>query len=216
MHTHANRGETQVDQSHYVNSYDTLERWSSYWYQLDAIRRANPKNMLEIGVGTGLTSWYARNRLGINVTTCDFDPELNPDVIADVRNLKESFLENQFDTVVAFQVLEHLPFNEFDRCLQQLKYVAKKSIIISLPHAGLTMSAILQLRHRTWKFARKFPRGQPYSFEKEGGGQHYWEVGVKGSSKKEVLNVIERHFHVVKSYLIPEHPYHLMIELNLP
>ena len=64
--------------------------------------------MLLIGVGDGLVPFYLKEVLGIKVTTCDIDPELQPDIVADVRNLPCA--DASYDAVAVFEVLEHLPF----------------------------------------------------------------------------------------------------------
>lgn len=205
----------QVPASHYCGgAYDTFERWSSYWYQLEAIRRGNPRTLLEIGVGTGLTTWYARERMGIEVTTCDFDPALKPDVVADVRNLTEAIPDRKFDMAVAFQVLEHLPFEEFPRCLQQLASIAAKRVAISLPHGGPELAVSIRIRQKVWKVAKAIGRGQKWDIDKNGGGQHYWEIGVKGCSLQTVKQLISSQFQIDRCYFVSENPYHYLFELR--
>lgn len=205
----------QVSAKHYRNaSYDTFERWSSYWYQLDAIRRANPQTLLEIGVGTGLTTWYARERMGIDVTTCDFDPALRPDVVADVRKLTEAILDRKFEMAVAFQVLEHLPFSEFPQCLKQLAAMTTRRVVISLPHTGWRWGLSARIRSHVWKFGYTIAKPKDWDFQKQGIGEHYWEIGVKGASLKIVKQVIASHFRIDRVFMVPENPYHCFFELS--
>ena len=102
--------EQKVGKSHYKN-YDDFNRFISYFNQIESIKKTNPDNILEIGVGNNTLSTYLRSK-GFDLTTCDFDESLKPDIVADIRKLP--FEENQFDTVVAFEILEHLKFKEFE------------------------------------------------------------------------------------------------------
>jgi len=205
----------QVSEVHYrESSYDTFERWSSYWYQIESIRKANPQTLLEIGVGTGLTTWYARNRLGIDVTTCDFDASLQPDVVADVRSLTEAFPDRQFEMGAAFQVLEHLPFSEFPLCIEQISRLVTTSATISLPHAGWRWGFSARIRSHVWRFGYTLAKPRSWDFHHEGRGEHYWEIGVKGTSLRAVKKVLEQQFHLDDCYFVPEHPYHCFFELS--
>ena len=79
--------EPQVNKEHYFRKkYDDLERFISYFYQTDLARSLEPKKILEIGMGSGFFSDYLK-KLGYSVTTCDFDKNLDPDIVADIRSL---------------------------------------------------------------------------------------------------------------------------------
>src|SRR6266404_9387668 len=127
----------QVGTDHYgPANYDALHRWISYWYQMQAIVRCRPSTVLEIGIGSGVLNRYLRDRLGLEVTTVDFDESLQPDRVGDVRELDSIVQQNSFDVVVAFQVLEHLPFSDFIPALRQLANASRGSVVLSLPHYG--------------------------------------------------------------------------------
>jgi 2-polyprenyl-3-methyl-5-hydroxy-6-metoxy-1,4-benzoquinol methylase len=129
---HKERFKPQVPKSHYSKEgYNNLLRFLSYQHQIELITNLKPKNVLEIGVGNKLVSNQLKS-MGLKVTTCDFDPKLKPDFIGDIRNLP--FKKNEFDLVVAFEVLEHLPFSDFDKALFEMQRVSKKNCIISLPY----------------------------------------------------------------------------------
>lgn len=96
----------QVDNSFYKKEYDDMERFISYYHQINLILGLKPKNILEIGVGNKTVSNYLKNN-GFDIKTCDFDEKLEPDYIGDIRSLP--IPEDSFDVVVSFQTLEHLP-----------------------------------------------------------------------------------------------------------
>jgi len=101
----------QVDPGHYFNkSYDTKERFISYWHQINEIMELNPKKVLEIGVGNGFVSKYLKER-GVNVITLDIDERLKPDAVGSVLDIP--FSESSFDVVTCYEVLEHLPYENY-------------------------------------------------------------------------------------------------------
>jgi SAM-dependent methyltransferase len=190
-------------------SYDELHRWISYWYQIQAVVRAEPANVLEIGCGTRVMSDYLRNQVNIDVTTFDFDASRAPDVVGDVRSLSEHFSSASFDCVCAFQVLEHIPYEDFEGTLKQLAEVTRKSVIISLPHWGY----FFQFRIHLFKqlevvFGRKVTRPFTWQFN----GQHYWEIGTRRYPLKRVLRSISKVLGIDRHYFCPDYPYHYFFE----
>jgi SAM-dependent methyltransferase len=114
----------------YWNNSIYKNRFNSYQNQLIEIYNTKPKTVLEIGVGCKLVYNHLKE-IGIKVTSLDINKNLKPDYIGDIRKLP--FKNNSFDTVCAFEVLEHIPFNDFEKSLKELKRVSKKNIIISIP-----------------------------------------------------------------------------------
>jgi len=195
---------TQVSPRHYHHEYDFLERWVSYWHQISEVLALKPKRVLEIGIGNGLVTHYLRKE-GVDVVTADVDARLKPDVVADVTDLR-MFKSGSFDLVMCCEVLEHLPFVQFDKALGEIHRVARQRSIISLPHFGLTFAFSLYLPVIGWKkFSAKFPFPMKHVFN----GEHYWEIGKRGYP----LGLIRHHiqkagFDIAKSYNVFENPYH--------
>ena len=80
--------------------------------------------MLEIGVGNRTVSNYLKEN-GVDITTFDFDKELKPDIVGDVRDMK-GIKENSFDVIMACEVLEHIPFDDVEYALKELHLFARK------------------------------------------------------------------------------------------
>ena len=201
----------QVSPVNYCPSnYDEFHRWASYWYQIRAVMRAAPKTVLEIGCGTGVVSHYLRERLKMKVTTFDFDPALAPDIVGDVRELNQYFDLASFDCVCAFQVLEHIPYKDFQPCLAQMNQVTRRAVVISLPYWGY----FLQLRLRLFKqrytlaFGRKITRPFTWQFN----GQHYWEIGTREYPLQRVVDAVVEILEIERHYFCPDHPYHYFFE----
>src|SRR5438270_12459175 len=121
----------QVEARHYFDDkYDGPGRFISYWNQIDLVRKRAPASLLEIGMGNGLLSDYLR-KAGLAVTTLDIDPKLEPDVTAALPHLP--FPEGAFDMVVAYEVLEHIPWELFAPSLAEMRRVSKRWVGGSLP-----------------------------------------------------------------------------------
>jgi len=88
----------------------------------------NPGKVLYIGV---MTNTYREMIPSKKFITVDIDPKLKPDIVCDVHNLKCS--DNNFDTVVALQLLEHC--RDPQRALNEMRRVLKKrgKLIFSVP-----------------------------------------------------------------------------------
>ncbi len=206
----------QVDTQHYFRKkYDDLNRFISYFYQTDLVGSLDPKTILEIGKGNGTFSDYMK-KFGYQVTACDFDASLNPDVVADVRSLP--LADNSFDVVTAFEVLEHLPFEDFPKALAQLKRVARRHVVLSLPY-----------KSTGFEFAFKFP-GVRTLFKrlfldffvriplKFGGikvsGQHYWEIDARNYRLSRVRAEIKKQFNILKEVRPAFNHYHYFFILE--
>lgn len=125
----------------------------------------------------------------------DLDPRLAPDIVADVARL--GFADETFDCVLAAQVLEHIPFEEFKTALCELARVTRRYVVITLPAPLVGVAAVIN----TPLFPELgFVTGFPYWIKHRFNGQHYWEVGKRGFSLRRIseeinssgLNIINR------------------------
>lgn len=202
----------QVDKEHYnFSSYAGLERWSSYWYQLNEILSLEPASVLEIGVGDKVVANYLKNNSAIKYNNIDIAPDLNPDFVGDVRHLP--FEDNSYDVACAFEVLEHLPFEDLDIALKELKRVSKKQVLISLPHWGRHFSIKLfipKFAYKKWQ--HKFNQ---WPIKHKFNGQHYWEIGKQDYPLEKIKkHISDNGFEIVKDYIAFESPYHHFFVLN--
>lgn len=190
----------QVKKEHYFRKkYDDLNRFISYFYQIDLTTSTEAKNVLEVGKGNGTVSDYLK-KLGYRVVTADIDPALKPDYISDIRKL--SFKDGEFDLAMACEVLEHLPFEDFEKSLAELKRVSRKYILISLPYRSTGFEMVLKfpgIRTICKTLFFDFFLRIPLKFGSiEVSGQHYWEIdGVKFRLSK-IRKIIRRQFKIIK------------------
>jgi hypothetical protein len=181
------RRDTQVDAgAHYGRRYLTLIRAITHWHQADEVARATPNagEVLEIGPGSGHTTWLLR-QWGYRVTTLDFDPAVRPGVVGDVTRLP--LRDRSFDCVLAAEVLEHIPFDEFGKALGELRRVSRRSVIVTLPAPFVGVSAL-------WNWPKFMPRGMflgvPYAVRHRWNGEHHWELGKRGYGLRKVKESI--------------------------
>ncbi|MEM2294293.1 MAG: class I SAM-dependent methyltransferase [candidate division WOR-3 bacterium] len=115
-------------------NYLTLERWLSYYYQIKetmnvikkVLAEANELHelkILEVGVGNRILysfikNWLTAENVKFKYTTVDIDPELKPDIVGDIRKI---MLKEKVDVILAFQVLEHIPFQDVRSVMKKLK-----------------------------------------------------------------------------------------------
>ena len=198
--------EKQVEKNVYeFKKYCQLERWASYWHQINEILKCEPKSVLEIGVGDKVLADYLKNNTDINYKSLDIADDLKPDIIGSVDDILSE--NNSFDVVCAFEVLEHLPFEKFEKCLSELKRVSKNYVVISLPHWGRHFSFEFRLpffKKIKWQYkVNLFPINHKFD------GQHYWEIGKEGYDLRSIKKKIEKvGFEIVNDYIVFESPYH--------
>ncbi len=191
----------QVDPSHYVHDYDSAERFLSYYAQIDAAQRTQPKTILEIGIGNKTVCNYLRT-LGYAVTTCDFDARLKPDKVGDIRTLP--FKDNQFDTVLACEILEHIPFSDVVQALKELQRVTKHAVVVSIPYSCAFVENVLAISipflHKQFRFAFRIPY---FLFKIIFGGknkEHYWEMGRRYYSKRRIRRLLRHYFTIEREF----------------
>ena len=111
----------QVPKEQYNNvKYSNITRFISFFYQIDLVRNLKPDNVLEIGIGNKTVSNYLRHS-GIKIDTCDFDKNLEPDYVADIRDLP--FEDESYDVVAACEIIEHIPWKDVIKALGELHRV---------------------------------------------------------------------------------------------
>lgn len=190
-------------------TYDSLDRFVSYWHQIDVIRSAEPDRVLEIGVGNGFVSNYLRDR-GLDVVTLDVNPALGPDVLGSITEIP--FPDDSFDVVSACEVLEHLPQDLTVDALREMGRAGRDRVLISLPNKTIAYAMQLSLPklglHQMLieRSAPSEPRGEA----------HYWEIGHCGISAASVRQWIgEAGLEIERDYRPFHNPKHHFFVLRV-
>jgi SAM-dependent methyltransferase len=197
----------QVDKSHYkFVKYFSKSRWDSIWNQLYEVINLNPERVLEIGPGPGLFK-AAATALAVSVETLDIDPELQPDHVASVFEMP--FEDGNYDVVCAFQMLEHLPYEQSLLAFKEMCRVANTHVVISLPDAsrGWPQTLTIPKIGRVSFFVPRLRlRLQEHKFD----GEHYWEINKAGYALKKIITDLIRSGEVelMKTFRTTENSYH--------
>lgn len=194
--------EKDIESKYSFENYVYFSRWVSYWHQIRETLNLKPKNILIIGKGDAIAEDILKKYIK-DVKTLDLNSKLKPDIIASVENMPLS--DNTYDLVLCAEVLEHLPFEKFEKSLKELKRVAGKCVILTLPHFGPPV----QLRFKIPFMPEiKMSFKMPFPIKHKSGGEHFWEIGKKGYSPREIKKLIEKYFKIKKEFVPFENQYH--------
>ncbi|MEK8031481.1 methyltransferase domain-containing protein [Ideonella sp. DXS29W] len=196
----------QVDASHYkFERYVDIKRWCSYWHQLREVLALQPRSVLEVGVGNGINSLLLR-QLGCETATMDIDPALNPTHVGSVTAIP--LADASYDVVAAFQVLEHLPYDNFRTAVSELRRVSTRYVVLSLPDSHKMLTFVLPLPfggERRIQFAKPRWRARVHRIT----GEHQWEINKRGYPVSRIVDDLRASgLEVLRTFRAPENPYH--------
>ena len=176
---------TQVKEGHYLGRYESLPMWINHWHQIQAVLQLKRNKILEIGPGNGVVSQFLE-KCGLKVLTCDIDFHNKPDALSDVLYLP--FRRNSFEIILCCEVLEHIPYSEFEQALFEIYRVSNEFAVISLPAPFVGAAVALNFPHLP---VFKLHAGMRYFTAKKFDGQHYWELGRRGYPLKRIKNAMK-------------------------
>lgn len=194
----------QVDKESYKFAhYSHSGRWVSYYYQIKEVLRLDPTSVLEIGSGDGVLKNYLRENTKIAYANVDVAEDLHPDAIGSVTALP--FADASYDVTCAFEVLEHIPFEDFEQALTEMSRVTRSFVVLSLPHFGPSVKFLLKIPFLSEiKIAFKVPYPRQHIFN----GQHYWEIGKRGYSLQSIRTILEKQYEIIEDFIPFENQYH--------
>lgn len=188
--------------------YLSQRRFHSIYEQMATINSlVGVDSVLEIGSGSGILG-YLLKELGYSYKSLDNNNGLKSDIVADIRNIPCD--SNSFNAVACFQVLEHLPYSDFELALDELIRVSSRYILISLPIKGIywTYSIYLPgIGHKRLIFKRPFQRIKSHTFD----GEHYWELESTEVSLSNFLDKVRSKCTILKHWQCFNNPYHYFI-----
>lgn len=203
--------------NHYSVRTDYLRtgRVHSYAHQIEAVIEGRPANVLEVGKGPGIVAAVLKT-IGIEVTTLDVTPELEPDLVGSVTDIPA--MDKSFDASLCCQVLEHLPFETFRIALAELRRVTKHTLVMSLPDvspAYLLRWNLPFLSNFHLEFTRPRFRLPMFPKSRYDSMGHYWEIGYAGTTRTEVFRaIVESGWKIQRTWRVPEKSWHRFFSLN--
>jgi SAM-dependent methyltransferase len=194
---------------YFSDNYFSFKQLCSFVHQIYDIHELRPKSILEIGIGNGFTSTFLK-RAGYEVTTNDINPVLEPDICCSLSDLPLHLPGSSFDLVVCCEVLEHMPFDDFESNLRTLRSLGKR-LYLTLPNHKALMGFAWLPR------LPKIPNSQAGSLyceiplPKPLQAMHYWEVGSAiFTSRKSIAKRLRNYYASVTSRRYALNPYHVM------
>lgn len=180
-----------------------LSNFVNTYYQFRDLRGLGDlRTVLIVGPGQGLDTHVLKWR-GYQVTTFDIDELFKPDHLGSVHDM-HVFSAKQFDAVLVSHVLEHLPVPYLDAALQEIARVGRYALIY-LPVAGRHVQLRLTpgLKEIEWSLIVDIfnvlhrPDGITPRYC---ANQHFWEVGLRGFTTKDLTRRMSRFFQVLSVY----------------
>jgi hypothetical protein len=201
---------------YFSESYFSQRGLYSLCRQLIEVYNTGCETLLEVGKGNGFVSEFLRSA-GVKVTTVDINPSLDPDIVGSIKDLDEFFGETAFDCVLCAEVLEHMPFSDFESSLRALRKRTKRTCIVTVPRCD-PMPHEIAVRVRL-PFVGN--RGMKLNFPNKAARSalypgHHWELNCDEScSIESVRAVMLRSFRSVEDYRFDGNPYHQFFLLKI-
>jgi hypothetical protein len=191
---------------YYSDSYFSYSQLWSFVEQIHHIRQLRTQSLIEIGVGNGFVSTFLR-RMGVNVKTFDINPNLTPDVVASLHDIGNFVKPNEFDLISCCEVLEHMPFDEFESAIRKFSSLSDR-LFLTLPvhgmHIGLGGVIKFPRFHRWVGAWLRLPFKSRQLPE-----MHFWEIDYDHKmSKKEIFNLLSKYYWKVETGCFKANPYH--------
>lgn len=111
------RKQFHLEQDYYVKQLD-FPNWYRYFFMIREVLGFIPNHVLEIGIGSGMIKNCLQSFVR-KYAVLDINSKLKPDLVGNVQAYQDAF-ENSFDRVIIADVLEHLPFFDFERSLKHI------------------------------------------------------------------------------------------------
>lgn len=199
-----------MSQKSYKSAYlgSDFVRLASYRQQLEYVAREPHQKALLIGKGDGIVPQLMGN-MGIEVTVLDVDPELGPDLIGSVEHIPAG--DSSYDLCVCCQVLEHLPFDKFQACLEEIKRVTRNRLVLSVPDIRRYSSLRLRIGSLKHEFTMDLPRLRlpVFPIERLKAHGHHWEIGFQGFSLARIQKAIRNAgWNILEYHRVPDLAWH--------
>jgi glycosyltransferase involved in cell wall biosynthesis/SAM-dependent methyltransferase len=112
--------------------------------EIIALLPKEARSVLDVGCGNGAISNAITDRLvvGSDIALAAIKHMRHPACLADICDMP--FADNSFDLVMATDVLEHIPDNQYARACAELERISRRWILIAVPYRELLDSASVE------------------------------------------------------------------------
>ena len=185
-----------LSQKDYRTKLDFLN-WYRFFFIIKEALLINPKSILEIGPGEGTIKNILQPHIN-TYETFDVNSNLNPTHLGDIRTT-DNKLKGRYDCVIAADILEHIPFEDLGKALQNIRVYLKEDgvALITIPHRAwfiFWMTWLLGYRHFLWRFPdwvrtlyQRFRGRRVNPIDPD----HLWEIGDGKHKVKSVEEVMK-------------------------
>jgi len=117
----------KIETKHFIDAID----WKNHF---------KPGKVLEIGCGLG-PRVFAMNNIGLNATGIEISTyavgkTFSPGKVFYGNIVTLDPKQNKYDLIVAYDVLEHIHYNDLPKAINNIKQMALKNVLISVPVIG--------------------------------------------------------------------------------
>ena len=171
--------------SDWIHELETIDQWKLYWMQQNFMKDiiSIEDEILEIGVGSGFCSNYLKSK-GYSVTTLDIDENKNPDIVG---NIVYYDFTKKFDYILAYDVLEHIPFKYVQNILIKLRKNCRKGLFIQIPEYYPTVFSLKLKIPKIKKIEYSFLLPRFFPYKKKLYKNHHWEVNSSYETRLESI-----------------------------
>jgi SAM-dependent methyltransferase len=130
-----------LTREHYLANLD-LVTWLRHYHVLRDLLASDAGDVLEIGTGDGIVRRSAEPMVA-SYRVLDINPNLEPDYLGDLRQPDERLI-GSFDSVIATEVMEHLPFADMPASLANIWAWMRPGgrAFVSVPHRKSSVAIV--------------------------------------------------------------------------
>lgn len=200
-------------------SYVDSSRWNSFFYQIKEVALFNPRSVLIIGALEDVAGTVLKANMNVEIEYFDIQSMQGVNYIGDIRNFSEIVQDRQWDVILCCQVLEHIPFEDFESVVKEMSLHSRKGVVISLPCAQKTkfhIKVIFENKKMVdyTRMSELYDKNHRWNKEIEGAGCHDWEIRIGKWSFEKIRNILNRYYIVRREYYVPENRYHYFFVLS--
>lgn len=195
----------EISQRKYISDLDFFT-WTRHFYLIRDLIKNVSGDIFEVGTGDGVVRRSVKPFVK-TYTVLDLNSELNPDIHGDLRVFRKELIE-KFDAALATEVLEHIPFADFNLCVNNLHSYLKPGgkLFLTLPHRkGHMLIVTPKQRMIRWRFPigmtslseayNRFVRRKIWIDP-----NHHWEIG-DGIIGEKNIEIILKEKYLIESFI---------------